>query len=309
MEKELEVELVSYILTQRSSPSRFRIWAIIFFAVTCTISGRASSRAQGPAQKAQVMAASVEKARNAVDQAATNRNMVLTDGAKREVAIEAVRQEAAAQKSAQPGEIPDVKVDQLLKSIQTAVPGVPLDADHVKQAVIDSKSSQIRSTLEQDVNDEAAAAGLRLPDEVRMRLVGDLEKQTAGLAASGLSVDVIKEKNQAYFKGILQNLHGTPITGTSYTQAARAIFQQFVNLRIESVPTGAHVKMNNIEIGLTDIPSQPLEPGEMYQFEFALMGYKTAARAFFVSAGDTSAVLREPLEPEPATGDREKNQV
>jgi hypothetical protein len=255
-----------------------------------------SVRAQGPPQKVKISAAAIVQARKAVDKAAADRNIAMTDAAKREVAVEVVRQEAATPKStAAPAVPPEAKVDQLFKQIDFAKPGGAMDVNRVKEVVATDKASQIRATLAQELMTHATTAGITLPDDVQALLVGDLQRQTAGLAASGLPVDVIKTKNENFFKAMAQGLQGAPITSTSYRQVQQQIFQRFVNLRIESVPTGATVKMNDVELGTTDIPEQPLEPGKTYEFEFALAGYDTAQRPYFVAAGDASAVLSEPL--------------
>jgi hypothetical protein len=284
---------------------RFRLLAIISIALVCIVSTVGSARYQVLAQTARAGAASIAKAQMAIGKAAAERNMALTDDAKRELAVEAVRQEAASRKTTEGEDISNAKVDQLLNSVQDAQPRDHVDADYVKRVIVNDKTSTIRSTVDKEIDSQATAANVRIPDDVRLMLAGDIEKQTAGLAASGLPVDVIQEKNIAFLKNTVQRLQGAPVTASTYLQAQRAIFQHFVSLRIESVPPGAHVRMNNIELGVTDIPSQPLEPGKMYQFEFALAGYKTVPRSYFVAAGDDSALLREPLEPDAAkAGDK-----
>jgi PEGA domain-containing protein len=265
------------------------------------------------AQNGPVGSTSIAKTQNTVGKRAAELNIALSDAARRELAVEAARQEAATPKGAEGKEVANAKeepsnasgarVDELLNSIRASQPRNHLEAVDVKRVIIDDKTSKIRSTLDKDIDTQAKAANVQIPNDVRTMLARDIEKQTAGLASSGLPVDVIHQKNDALLKNIVQNLQGAPVTAPAYSEVQRAIFQRFVDLRIESLPPGANVRMNNIELGRTDIPRQPLEPGKMYQFEFALPGYKPAAREYFVAAADDNALLREPLEPETAKPD------
>ena len=259
------------------------------------------AHAQTSSPKTPVSPAAIARAQRAVDKAAADRKIEMSDSAKRELAVEVARQEAAAPTAAEAptapaGPAPEAKVDQMFRQIDFAKPGVGADAALVKEAVAADKASQVRRTIGDNVAAQAAAASITLPDEVRTLLVQDLEKQTDGLAASGLPVDVIRSKNDIFLKAVTTKLQSVPLTPAGYAQVQQQIFQQFVNLRIESVPTGAHVKMNDVELGVTDIASQPLEPGKMYQFEFALAGYQPAKRPYYVAAAEGTALLSEPLE-------------
>ena len=253
--------------------------------------------AQTPAQpQKDVSPSAIVHAQKAVDKAAAQRKITLSDAARRELAVEVVRQEAAAPNTATPQSVPDAKIDRLFKPIESAKPGGPVDADRVRQVIANDKRLQVQSTLSQEVTTHAAAAGLIVPDDVREMMVEDLKKQTAGLSVSGVPVEAIKSKNELFVRAIAQELHGAPITPFSYAQVRQVLFQRFVTLRIESVPSRARVKMNGTELGVTDL-EQSLEPNKLYQFEFALAGYTTALRPYYVTAG-ASDVLKEPLNPE-----------
>jgi hypothetical protein len=253
-------------------------------------------------QKARPTGVSVAKTQTAVDKVAADRNVVLTDEAKRQIAVEIAREEAAAA----PGrgdadQQRDARIRELFTKVDLSKTSA--DADRVSAVIVADRASQVRETLEKDVMILAKAAGLALPEDVRVMLVTDLEKQTAGLAASGLPIDLIKSKNAIFFDAIAQKLQGTPINQQTYGQMQAQIFQRFVKLRIESVPSGANVKMNNIELGSTDIPGHPLEPGKTYHFEFALAGYRASSRNHYIAAGGETDVITEPLQAEAGTAD------
>ena len=261
--------------------------------------------AQTPAQpQKDVSPSAIVHAQKAVDKAAAQRKITLSDGARRELAVEVVRQEAAAPKTATPQSLPDAKIDRLFKPIESAKPGGPVDADRVRQVIANDKRLQVQSTLSQEVTTHAAAVGLILPDDVREMVVEDLKKQTAGLSVSGVPVEAIKSKNELFVKAIAQELHGAPITPFSYAQLRQVLFQRFVTLRIESVPSRARVKMNGTGVG-RHRPRAIARAQQAVPFEFALAGYTTALRPYYVTAG-ASDVLREPLNPEkPPTAESE----
>jgi hypothetical protein len=82
------------------------------------------AHAQAPAQpKRDVSPSAIGQAQKAVDKAAADRKITLSDAARRELALEVVRQEAAAPKTATPQPASDAKIDQLFKPIESAKPG------------------------------------------------------------------------------------------------------------------------------------------------------------------------------------------
>lgn len=246
--------------------------------------------AAAAAQKASPSPA-LTHARDAVSKAAAERKVDLPEPVKRELALEVLRQEAAAPAGVAPA--PAAMATELVKSV-TAAPAESQPAvDAARVAIASDKVSRVRDTLQQDVIASASTAGLTIPPDVQAMIVKDLEVQTAGLATSGLSVETIRAKNQAYLKSVALQLQGGPVLPNNYEQARQEIFNRFVHLRIESVPSGANVRMNDVELGLTDI-AQPLEPNKKYTFDFRLSGYATARREYFLAAGSDDT-LREPL--------------
>ena len=250
------------------------------------------------AQRTRDSATTINRAKAAVDKSAAEHHVAISDAAKQELAIEVAREQVAAPKSAAAGEpSPEAKIDRIFTQTDLANHGA-VDVSDIKRSIAADRSTKVLATLENDAVTQTKAAGLTLPPEVKEHILQDLQRQTAGLAASGLPPDQIAARNQVYIKAIADRLHDVPVTPTSYNQARQEIFQQFVKMRIESVPVGASVRMNDVEIGRTDISEQPLEPGKEVQFDFTLAGYRPAHRSYYVPAGVLADRITEPLAPD-----------
>src|SRR6185369_17312246 len=115
----------------------------------------------------------------------------------------------------------------------------------------------------------------------------------------GLPVDAIRVRNEATLRALDQALGATPITPQTYQQAMLEIFDKQVDLSITTTPPGATVAANGASIGTSNIAAKPFKPGP-YVFSFRLAGYRPAEREFYVSPGDESESLDEPLAAEPS---------
>lgn len=250
----------------------------------------AGAQAAKPAQRADA----VKKAEDAVGKAAIRRKITLTEEAKKTLALEVVRQEAirATPPTAEPS---PAAVDRVLTPVADQAKSTAVTADVAKAAVQDDKKNQVALTIDKDVTAQFTRTNKTLTDDARARLRADLQDQTDALSRSGLDVETIRSRNQAYLTAVDSLLTSATITEPMYQQVRAAIFQRLVKLTLETVPAGASVMMSGSRIGVTPIVAKPFEAGKSYRFEFQLTGYMPATREFYVSAAPEAQTLAELL--------------
>ena len=246
------------------------------------------------AARAPQRADALKKAEDAVGKAAIQRKITLTEEAKKTLALEVVRQEAATAKPAT-AEPSAAAVDRVLTPIAEQAKSTTVSADVAKAAVQDDKKNQVAVTIDKDVAAQFARTNKTLTEVARARIRSDLQEQTDALSRSGLDVVTIRSRNQAYLNAVDALLKTGTVTEPMYQEVRAAIFQRLVKLTLETVPAGATVLMGGGQIGKTPIVAKPFEPGKSYKFEFQLNGYVNATREFFVAAAPEAQTLAESL--------------
>ena len=247
-----------------------------------------------PAVRAPQRANAVKKAEDAIGKAAIERKITLTEEARKTLALEVVRQEAArtTPTTAEPS---PAAVERVLTPVAAQAKSTTISADAAKAAVQDDKANQVALTIDPDVAAQFARTKKTLSDTARARLRSDLQEQTEALSRSGLDVATIRSRNQAYLTAVDSLLTGATVTEPMYQQARAAIFQRLVKLTLETVPAGASVRMSGSQIGVTPIVAKPFEGGKSYRFEFQLTGYRPTTREFYVAAAPEAQTLAELL--------------
>jgi PEGA domain-containing protein len=232
-----------------------------------------------------------------VGKAAEARGLILTDAAKKAIVQEAVHQEVAAVPPAMPSTpiVPDTKLNQLVTTIAaSAGTASKLDEREVQKHIDNAKVQQVTSTLPADIVAHAAARGLMIPDDVRQKMIADFTKQSDLLSKSGLSVDVIRQRNEASLRAFDAAIGTNSWTPEYYQVAFDQIFTKQVMMSIHSVPQGADVLVGGVPIGKTNVDGKPFEPGD-YTFMFRLAGYRSVDRAFPVTPSLEPLSLEETL--------------
>ena len=232
----------------------------------------------------------VEKAEQEINKAAGARGIGLTDAAKKALAKEALHEEATAPTSGPgpvTGVLSDEKLSKLLTPLAGASPAKPLDVREVETAVVNSKTKEVIATLPGDIRAQEQLGGKTIPENVRLKMVEDLTKQSDALSRSGLAVEAIRQRNTATLKAIDSAIGTAPVTAQSYQVAMAEIFDRNVQLSILSTPAGAEVSAGGFPVGTTNISDKPFKPG-WYTFKFQLAGYAAAERSFYVAPGNDS---------------------
>jgi len=288
---------------------------VLLIAAAAHPGAQRSRAAQQVAVPEKVTPDDVAKAQRVVEKAAADHKVVLTDPVKREMAIEIASQDAATRAAeasttvppqkkptastdpAPPADLPvsmEAKVDRLFSKPELSRAGMAVDVSKFTEAVSSDKFDQVRLTLASDVTQQAEFEKLTLPDDVKNMIVDDLEKQTKGLAASGMAVEVIRAKNASYFKMVAAGFQDGQITQTRYQQIQQQLFQPLVTVHIESTPSGATFSFDNNIVGPTNL-DQKFEPGKTYQFQLVLSGFMPVKQPFYVPAADQNAVFQRVL--------------
>ncbi len=259
--------------------------------------------AQQAARAKPVSPAAVQKAEQEIDKAAAARGIKLTDAAKRVLARQAVHQEATTAPDIGPvtGALSDDKLSKLLTPLADAPQDKKLDAREVEMRVTDHKTKQVLATLPADITAHVRTSGKTLPDDVRVKMLDDLTKQSAALSTSGLAVEEIRFRNEATLHAIDQAVGSGPITTQSYQVAMADIFTRHVQLSILSTPDGADVSTAGFSIGKTNIADKQFKPGS-YTFTFRLPGYEVAERQFYVTPGEDADSFTQALTPVSSPG-------
>jgi PEGA domain-containing protein len=257
-------------------------------------SAGAAAQPARPVGRAAQRTDAVKKAEDAVGKAAIERKITLTEEAKKTLALEVVRQ-GATRPTPATAEPSPAAVERVLTSVADQAKSTAVTADVAKAAVQDDKKNQVAVTIDKDVAAQFARTKKTLTDDARARLRSDLQEQTDALSRSGLDVETIRSRNQAYLTAVDSLLTGATITEPMYQQVRAAIFQRLVKLTLETVPAGASVMMSGSQIGVTPIVSKPFEAGKSYRFEFQLTGYRPATREFYVAAAPEAQALAELL--------------
>jgi hypothetical protein len=89
-----------------------------------------------------------------------------------------------------------------------------------------------------------------------------------------------------------------PIPAAAAPAPAHPALQRLVQVRLQSMPTGAIVTENGVRLGVTPYDlSAP--PGSEHSIDFSLAGHQTARQSFRAEVDTTLAAVLEPLEPAP----------
>lgn len=280
-------------MTLSISTRRSLVASLICVTVAAGTEARQPSAAVGPTR------VTVRQAEKAIDQAAAARKIPLSETAKTALAVEVVRQDAMKPATADSTATTDVKIQEVLTSVAARPTTGEVSAREANVLVSNSKAQQIVPALDQAVAAQAANAGKRLTDDTRALIVADLETQTRALAGSGLSVETIKQRNEAYLAALNTLLpERSTVTPVMYQKVRRALFTHFVSLTITTVPPGATVTMEGDNIGTTNNVTRTVEPGKLYRFEFTLAGYHSPALDFYVTPAPDVQNISEPLTPD-----------
>lgn len=267
----------------------------LWFLIALASSGQAP-----PVPRPTQRADTVKNAEAAVGKAAVERKILLTEEAKRTLALEVVRQETASAKPTT-SEPSTAAVERVLAPVADRGATTVISAEAAQTAVLNDKTRQVTATLAPDVTVELAATKTSITDAARQRLLVDLEAQTEGLPRSGLDIVTMRSRNQAFIKAIDSMVTEVTITEPMYQQARNAVFQRLVKVTLETTPAGAVVAMGGGRIGTTPIVSKPFESGKSYRFEFLLSGYRPTTREFYVTAVPEAQTIAELLAPDAAS--------
>ena len=273
---------------------RLLVWSVAFIILAF-----GTATAQHAERAKPLSPTAVQKASEEIDKAAAARNIKLTDSAKQALAKEALHEEATAparDSAVVTGALSDEKLSRLLTPLSDAASDKPLDVRDVQTRVVDNKSKQVVAQLPDDIKTHERISGKRVPDDVRLKMMDDLTKQSEDLSKSGLPVDAIRQRNEATLKAIDLAVGSAPITTQTYQVARTEIFTRNVQLSILSTPDGAVVRAAGFQIGKTNITDKPFKPGP-YTFTFLLDGYGQAERQFYVTPGLDSDSFTQALIP------------
>jgi tRNA A-37 threonylcarbamoyl transferase component Bud32 len=83
--------------------------------------------------------------------------------------------------------------------------------------------------------------------------------------------------------------------------------QKLVQVRLQSMPTGATVTENGVRLGVTPYDLSA-EPGSEHIVEFSLAGHQRAQQSFRADVDTTLAAVLEPSEPQPRGPDQDRPQ-
>ena len=233
----------------------------------------------------------ISGATDVIQNAAATQGVTLSDAVAKMLAIEAVRQQTAAKTS---DGISEAEAKKLIAVVQTDA-SARTAPQLAEQRVVESKVKEVMATLPADITRETTYSGQSGTEESRAELQADLQKQTQGLAESGLSVDAIRQRNADYIAGI-RSATAQPATH-AYSQAKTDIFSRLVKLTISTIPSGATVEILDTTLGETQITKKPIEPGKMYELRFVKQGFKTVTRKYYVAPLPLDQDVTEVLEP------------
>jgi hypothetical protein len=96
--------------------------------------------------------------------------------------------------------------------------------------------------------------------------------------------------------------HAEQVAATAARPASRPALQRLVQVRLQSMPSGATVSENGVRLGVTPYDLSAA-PGSNHVIEFALAGHQSARQAFRAEADTTLAAVLEPAEPAPRAGE------
>ena len=247
----------------------------------------------------------VKETEKAIDKAAAERQIHLSEAAKTVPAVEVVRQ-STAKGADEPAESrPDVKIQEVLASVTDRSTIGEITADQAAVMVSTAKVRQITPGIKRQVKGHRCLGKDVEPG--RARACGDEsrgpDEGPGGFGPIGGS-DQATERSVPV--GVEQALAGRCHHHRwDVPRGAPYAFTHFVKLTIETIPAGATVRMEGKDIGVTSIPSRLVEPGKLYRFEFALAGYRSPPREFYVTPAPDAQTISEALAPdaqEPAAG-------
>jgi hypothetical protein len=120
--------------------------------------------------------------------------------------------------------------------------------------------------------------------------VGGHRKVVAGVAAGlGLALAVaLLVKPRAH----------QAVGATARPAATGPALQRLVQVRLQSMPSGATVIENGVKLGVTPYDLSA-EPGSDHTVEFSLLGHQRAQQSFRADMDTTLAAVLEPTEPQP----------
>ena len=269
--------------------------------VVCTIAiagaavGVLCAQGRGAVAAKKLPAGAVAQAEQAIDKAAAAKHLTLSPSAKQALATEVIRQEAAKAAPDVDAATSSVKVDQLLAPLATLPAQSTISLQAATTLVVQDKNRQVTSTLSDDIARHVKDRGQPVTEPVRAQMLQDLTTQSDALSKSGLSVDVIRARNEATLTAIDHAIGEKPITPQTYQTAMAEIFTKQVLMDIASTPDGASVAVEGVDLGKTNISGKPFEPGKSYTFTFTLAGYQPATRAYYVTPGLDTDSITEPL--------------
>lgn len=269
-----------------------RRWLGILLLGEVAIAGAA-----GTPQPQQPPKVTVRQAEQAIGKAAAERKLVLTDEARRALAVEIVRQDTGTPVDA-PKPSAEDRARKVLEPVRSLAEGKAIDAAEAQAAVTTDKVSQANASLSVDLASFADARGRSVPEEVKTLLAGDVKKQTEALSRMGLPVEAIKERNDALMNVVAKELStANTLTPTTYQQASAQIFGRLVNVTITTVPVGVAVALDGQALAAGELVGKPFEPGKSYRLDFSLASYQPSFREFYVTPVPDAQQITEVMAP------------
>ena len=231
----------------------------------------------------------VQRAEVAIEKAALDRKITLDPAARRTLALELIRQEAARPN---PAAAPESHAADVVAPVAArAGASSTISADAARTAVADAKTEQLTRTMDKTIEMHAQATKRTIDPKTRELMKADLQKQIEGLSRSGLPADAIEQRNQMFLQAVEARLtEPGPMTPAQYQMQRDFLFSQFVDVAIDSVPTGAALKLDGFDIGTTSI-TKALQPGTEHRLSFSMNGFDTATRTVYISPAVAQKVL------------------
>jgi tRNA A-37 threonylcarbamoyl transferase component Bud32 len=150
-----------------------------------------------------------------------------------------------------------------------------------------SSTSRARAIVE-----AAPSAGVSAVISRTLKMdLGGRRKVVAGVAA-GLAL--------ALALALVLKPRPQPAVGATSRPAAGPGLQKLVQVRLQSMPSGASVSENGVTLGVTPYDLSA-EPGSDHIVEFSLPGHQRAQQSFRADVDTTLAAVLEPSEPQPRT--------
>ena len=157
-----------------------------------------------------------------------------------------------------------------------------VNLETIESLLASRKIKQLAPNVSDQILKTSKLAGIKLNARSTNLIERDLMARINLMAKSNLPAEAIENNNGAYLNAIFAAAPAKVIGANAYAKARDTVFQRIVRLTIRSIPEGAEVEINGINVGKTVIEKKPMEAGYEYVFLFKLQGYKNDRRVFYV---------------------------